>query len=228
MINTVRYMKLTNLASAIGGLALVAVLAACSSSTKGNANDPNTPAAPPNTNALQTEATSGEVHPHSNGSTGDANSACKPDVVVQFCETIKITGAETVSGTGVGIPEFDQDGGLDLKCATWVSNQPENSDYPQLQLPTDAVDGHQLRFSPWKFPSGAGTSDIAKYAGVNTMSIDTKGFQDTAVDVNNTTASSGTMQINADGSGVLTFENLGGETGKISGSLSWTCVDPES
>jgi len=134
----------------------------------------------------------------------------------------------TVKGTGVGIPEFDQDGALDLKCATWPTNQPENSDYPQFKLPTAPVDGHHLQTAPWQFPSGVGSSDIAKYAGVNTMSIDTAGFQDTAVDVNNTTASSGSMQINADGSGSLTFKDLAGETGKISGSVTWTCVDPQS
>jgi len=66
----------------------------------------------------------------------------------------------------LAVPEFDQDGGLDLKCATWVANKPENSDYPQFKFPTDPVDGHKLQTAPWKFPAGAGTSDIAKYAGV--------------------------------------------------------------
>ena len=74
-------------------------------------------------------------------------------------------------------------------------------------------------------PVGVGTTDISKYAGGNSLSIDDAGFMDVAVDVNNATASSGTVQVNPDGSGALTLKDLAGESGTISGTISWTCVD---
>jgi hypothetical protein len=241
MINTVRYMKLTNLASAIGGLALVAVLAACSSSTSGKA-DPKTPAGPPTTNTQQTEATGGEDHPDSGGATGNANSGCQPDVVVQFCETIDITGAATVSGTAVAIPDLDQGGGLDLTCATWVNHKPDNSDYPQFKVPNDAVDGHKLE-TQWGMPYQAGTAKFGAttapsdpsygYALSGNLTIDSKNYVVITHGTDVQSSATASYDINPDGSGKLTFDKLlAGEgtsaSDAISGSISWTCVDPES
>lgn len=190
---------------AVGIAALTVVVAGCSSSGK------------------PTEA--GAIPPAAVGS--KAAGPCQPQAVVTFCEKIDITGAVTVSGTGQAIPEFDQDAaGLDLKCATWPTHTPDNPDDHTLALPNDPVDGHKL-LMVWPFAAGVGTSDIAKYAGNNSVSIDNAGFQDVAVDVNNTTASSGSVQVNPDGSGTLSFKDLTGETGKISGTVSWTCVDSQ-
>ncbi|MEY9864107.1 hypothetical protein ABH935_009761 [Catenulispora sp. GAS73] len=133
----------------------------------------------------------------------------------------------TVSGTAWAIPEFDQDAaGLKQTCATWPTYQPQNADEHRLTLPTDPVDGHKLQMI-WKFPAGVGTTDISKYAGNNSISIDDAGFQDVGVDVNNTTASTGSVLVNPDGSGALSFKDLTGDTGKISGTITWTCVDSQ-
>ncbi|NUR63785.1 MAG: hypothetical protein HOV87_34765 [Catenulispora sp.] len=91
-------------------------------------------------------------------------------------------------------------------------------------MPTDPVDGRKM-LTVWKFPAGVGTTDISKYAFNNSINIGDAAFADVAVDVNNTTASSGSVRVNPDGSGSLTFKDLTGDTGKISGTITWTCVD---
>jgi len=152
---------------------------------------------------------------------------CQKQFVVSFCEKIDITGAVTVSGTASAIPEFDQDAaGLKQTCATWPTYQPQNTDDHRLALPTDPVDGHKLQMI-WQFPAGVGTTDISKYAGTNGINVDNAGFQDVAVDVDNATASTGSVQVNPDGSGLLSFKDLTGDTGKISGTVTWTCVDSQ-
>lgn len=166
-----------------------------------------------------------------NGAKGAATSSaggpCQPDVVVTFCEKFAITGAVAITGTGPGIPEFDQDGAADPKCAAWPNYHPQNSDYPEFQTPmANPVDGHKLQMY-WKFPAGVGTSDIAQYAGVDWLTVDGQGYQVTAVDSNDTVATSGSMQVNADGSGTLTFKDLGSGDNRISGTVTWTCVDTE-
>ena len=207
---------------ALGTAALAAVLAACGSS--GTAKGGGLPLPPPGTSAKQPVASDTGSTGGSSAAPAASDSACQPTSVITFCETINITGAFTVSGTGAGIPELDHDAGLKLTCATWANNHPENPDYPQLQVPNDPVGGHKLRLN-WRFPAGAGVTDIAKYAGSNDISVDDKGFQDVAVDVNNTTASSGNVEVKPDGSGSLTFKDLASADGKVSGSITWTCVD---
>jgi len=209
---------------AVGIATLAVTLVGCSSSGKSTGVGSTSPLA--GHTSQQAAANSGGALGGAAASTS-ASGPCQPQVVVTFCEKIDITGAVTVSGTGPAVPEFDQDGGgLKLKCATWPTYQPQNSDDHTLALPTDPVDGHKLLMI-WPFPAGVGTTDISKYAGNNSISIDNAGFQDVAVDVNNTTASTGSVQVNPDGSGSLSFKDLAGETGKISGTITWTCVDSQ-
>ena len=203
---------------AVGIAAMAVALVGCSSSGGSTAAGSTAPLL--GTSSAGNGGGSGGASSAASSSTGP----CQPQYVVSFCEKIAITGAVTVNGTGSAIPEFDQDGAVNLKCASWPAYQPQNSDYPEFKVPTDPVDGHKL-LMVWKFPSGVGTSDISKYAGNNNLSIDDAGFQDVAVDVNNTTASSGSLQVNPDGSGSLSFKDLAGDAGKISGTITWTCVD---
>jgi hypothetical protein len=238
MINTVRIMKLTNLASAIGGLALVAVLAACSSSSKsdGAGNPPTQPAN--NTQQQSAPATDGGS---TGDTTGDANSACQPDVVVQFCETIDITGAVTVSGTAPANPQFDQDS-VDATCASWVNHQPENTDYPQFAVPNEAIGGHKLQ-AQWALPYKVGTTEFGAktdptaanygYSLNADLTVDDKNYVVITHGTDVESTATGSYEINADGSGKLTFEKLLAGDGTsasnaISGSISWTCVDPQS
>ena len=228
-------MKLTTLASAIGGLALVAVLAACSSSSKSDGGgDVKTPPPSAGNTQQQPPATDG-------GSTGDANSACQPDVVVQFCETIDITGAMTVSGTAAATPQFDQDS-VDATCASWVDHQPENTDYPRFATPNDAVGGHKLQ-AAWKLPYKVGTYEFGAttasgdpnygYTLESGLTVDSKSYRVTTYGTDVKSAATGSYEIKADGSGTLTFDKLLSGDGAdasdtISGSISWTCVDPQS
>jgi hypothetical protein len=209
---------------AVGAAALAVALVGCGSSGKSTVglNSPvlgNSTKTDTNTN---TDTSGG---PGSGPAASSASGPCQPDIVVIFCEKIDITGAVTVSGTASGIPEFDQQApGIYQKCTTFQHYTPVGDDYPRIQFPTAPLDGHKLQMF-WKFPIAVGTSDIAKYAGGNYMTVDGNGFQDTGVDVNDPVASSGTMQINADGSGTLTFKDLAGDSGKIAGTITWTCVD---
>ncbi|WP_194915472.1 hypothetical protein [Catenulispora rubra] len=208
----------------VGVVVMAATLAGCGSS--GKSTGVGLPPLSGHT-SQQAGATSGGLLGGAAASSSSAAGPCQKQVVVTFCEKIDITGAMTVSGTAAAIPEFDQGAaGLKQTCATWPTYQPQNPDDHTLALPTDPVDGHKL-LMVWPFPAGVGTTDISKYAGTNSISVDNAGFQDVAVDVNNTTASSGSVQVNPDGSGSLSFKDLAGETGKISGTITWTCVDSQ-
>jgi hypothetical protein len=169
---------------------------------------------------------------NTNGRSGPAVSTsaggpCRPREYLSFCEKIHITGAVTVDGTGSAVPQFDQGPvGMAQQCATWPSYQPRKPDDHDLTLPDDPVDGHKVLML-WPFAAGVGASDIAGYAGSNSIAVDGVGFLDVAADVSHTTASSGQVRVNPDGSGSLTFKDLVGRAGKISGLITWTCVDRE-
>ena len=134
----------------LGIVAAATVLAACSSSSKSGGTTNPPPAS---------DGTTQQAAATDSGAPSDSTSACKPDVVVQFCETIDITGAVTVSGTAAAIPELEQ-GSVDSTCASWVDHQPENTDYPQFATPNDAVDGHKI-LAHWKLPYKVGTYEFA-------------------------------------------------------------------
>jgi len=216
----------------LGIAAAAAVLAACSSSSKSDGGGVNPPPASGGTTQQQTATDT--------GAPSDSNSACKPDVVVQFCETIDITGAVTVSGTAAATPQFDQNS-VDATCASWVNHQPENTDYPQFATPNDAVAGHKLQ-AHWKLPYKVGTYDFgATTAGVDPnlgyalesdLLVDSKSYTVQTYGTPVKSAATASYEIKGDGSGTLTFDKLlGGEgataSDTISGTISWTCVDPE-
>jgi hypothetical protein len=217
----------------LGIVAAAAMLAACSSSSKSDGGGVNTPPASGGTTQQQTATDTGVP--------SDSDSACQPDVVVQFCETIDITGAMTVSGTAAAIPELEQ-GSVDSTCASWVDHQPENPDYPRFATPNDAVDGHKLE-AAWKLPHKAGTYEFGAttatsdpnygYTLESGLTVDSKSYRVTTYGTDVKSAATGSYEIKADGSGTLTFDKLLSGDGAdasdtISGTISWTCVDPQS
>jgi hypothetical protein len=217
----------------LGIVAAAAMLAACSSSSKSDGGGVNTPPASGGTTQQQTATDT--------GAPSDSDSACQPDVVVQFCETIDITGAMTVSGTAAAIPELEQ-GSVDSTCASWVDHQPENPDYPRFATPNDAVDGHKLE-AAWKLPYKVGTYEFGAatatgdpnygYTLESGLTVDSKSYRVTTYGTDVKSAATGSYEIKADGSGTLTFDKLLSGDGAdasdtISGTISWTCVDPQS
>ncbi|HEY3715866.1 MAG TPA: hypothetical protein VGL39_15175 [Jatrophihabitantaceae bacterium] len=217
----------------LGLVAAAAMLAACSSSSKSDGGGVNTPPASGGTSQQQTATDT--------GAPSDSDDACKPDVVVQFCETIDITGAMTVSGTAAAIPELEQ-GSVDSTCASWVDHQPENPDYPRFATPNDAVDGHKLQ-AAWKLPYKVGTYEFGAatatgdpnygYTLESGLTVDSKSYRVTTYGTDVKSAATGSYEIKADGSGTLTFDKLLSGDGAdasdtISGTISWTCVDPQS
>ena len=218
----------------LGIVAAAAMLAACSSSSKSDGGGVNTPPASGGTTQQQTATDT--------GAPSDSDSACQPDVVVQFCETIDITGATTVSGTAAAIPSlaFDK-AGVDATCASWVDHAPENPDYPLFGTPQE-VGGHKLQ-AHWKLPYKVGTYDFGAttasgdpnlgYALDSNLLVDSKSYSVQSYGTDVKSAATASYEIKADGSGTLTFDKLlGGEgadaSDTISGTISWTCVDPQS
>ena len=210
---------------AIGIAAMAVTLVGCGSGGTSTATSRTSPSG--GASAQQPAVTSGGGTTGSSGTAASttAGGPCRPKDYLSFCEKIDITGAVTISATGSAIPQFDQGpAGMAQKCATWPTYQPKNPDDHDLVLPAGLVDGHELLML-WPFPAGVGTSDIAKYAGSNSIIVDRAGFSVVAVGAGNTTASSGTVRVNPDGSGSLSFKDLAGASGRISGTITWTCVD---
>jgi len=217
----------------LGIAAAAAMLAACSSSSKSDGGGINTPF----TSVGSTQQQAGT----DTGAPSDSNSACQPDVVVQFCETITVTGAKTVSGTGAAIPVFDLNK-VDSTCASWVNHQPQSSGYPYFKVPNDPVGGHSLS-TQWSMPYQAGSYEFGassapddkgfQYALSGGLMVDNTNYAVMTHGTTNQSKATASFEVKPDGSGTLTFDKLLNGNGEdasdtISGSITWTCVDPQS
>ena len=161
------------------------------------------------------------------GATSGSNTGdCITEFALSFCAKVSITGAVTVNGTGNGEPVFGPDDS-GLKCADLANYHPTDGIDPSLGVP-QSIGDHVLDTN-WHYPGGVGTSDSSRYAGLNRITIDNKDFMQIAAGSDGG-GSSGSVQFNADGSGTLTFKDLtnsddAANPQKISGTITWTCIN---
>jgi hypothetical protein len=182
----------------IAGLTGIAVaLAACSSSSSGAA---------PKTARADSHGISGA---------GPSPDGCHADITPQICVTISVTGTETVAGTAQTTAPAPPEASPKITCAqlaTWHDTEMD------LGGNVPALAGHAVEWDQdlGSF-HGPGTYDLTR-SGFH-LDIDGKSFQA----YHDRKAS---VSVQPDFAVTYAFSGLTSESGSISGSLRWTCVDP--
>jgi len=153
-----------------------------------------------------------------------AAGGCAPDVVARICLTAAITGKASVTGsaqtTAPAPPEAEPDWTC-AKLATFVNGDTD------LGASANSVGGHALQWD--------GT--VPGFHGPGTYSLSGTEFYVTVDGVGYSAAKSELLQSDPSASVTIdphfavhiSFTDLQGQTtaDRISGSLNWTCVDPE-
>ena len=188
---------------AVAGVLTCAV--ACTSSGSGN----GTGAAPPG------GATPATSHA-STGATPGASGACHPDVTPQICVTVRITGTKTAAGTGQTTAPAPPEADPSWTCARLAANTA--GDDRDLGDTVPSVGGHAVQWdAPIGDKPGTGTYPLSRTGTY--VDVDGVGF-----DAEHGTAN---LTLRPDYSASFTFANLSSDAGTISGSISWTCLDPQ-
>ncbi len=167
------------------------------------------------TSTGETAAAAGGGSPTAAGSGG----GCRPDITAEVCVTVAITGAAAVSGTArITAPE-PPGSGIDATCS-------------QLATATD----NGARDMGDSIPGGIGGKlvgwdiSFAHYSGPGTYSIADAEFDVTidTVGYNHPAGATGSIKVGPDFATTMTFDHLtsSSSSGAISGTISWTCVDP--
>ncbi len=196
--------------SALGALTVGAgvaiALAACSSTSAGPVSSP---------------ATAGRLAHHTGTGTSTSTSTstgsgCHPDITPQICVTVAITGARTVAGTGQTTAPVPADASPKTTCAQLASWN--DTEYDLGGSLTD-VAGHTVQWD----------EDLGSFHGPARYDLTRSGFYVT-VDGTGFTAyhdRAASVTVAHDDAVTYQFDRLTSDSGTISGTLRWTCLDPQ-
>ena len=150
----------------------------------------------------------------SSSSPGDG--ACQPDVVARICVTADITGSVSLSAKGQTTAPLPPDASPDVTCADAATLSSDGE--RDLGGNVQSIGGHTLQWD----------EDLGHFTGPSTYDLTHSGFY---VSIDNASymadQSSASVTVQPDFSVTYKFTDLHGQGGTISGSLSWTCVDPQ-
>lgn len=153
--------------------------------------------------------------PRTGSSRVAADGACRPDIVPTICVTLHVTGAVTVSGTAATTAPAPPDAGPKTSCHQLATAS--GSTERDLGGGIAALAGHRIAWDEdlghW---SGPGRYDVSRSDFY--LSIDASSFM--------AYRSSASITVGADFATTYTFTDLRSDAGTISGTLSWTCLDP--
>ena len=158
---------------------------------------------------------------------GGLPAACIPQSSLAICLTFDFKGATTLKGSNWAFAGVDDPGLPDSTCAEYGASILKSKQVGLKHL-SKVIDSHliEAQFDTTWPPAKSG---IVDYPATGSIRID-----DVAYEARNSNTT-GMLELQPNGSGKYTLNKLvhtgGGDTngtGSISGTITWTCMEPKS